>query len=122
MYFGNTLKEIRQYRGYTQKELGILMGFKESTADVRIAQYEAGTRFPKEDGILKLAEILKVQPSVLTTPDIPDNTAMTVKIKVKGMEEHFKLWREKRLEMMSNELPEELYTEWLLNWQKGENI
>jgi len=84
-----------------------------------------------------------VQPSVLTTPDIPDNTAMTqlimaldeypnidldieedgtVKIKVNGMEEHFKLWREKRLEMMSNKLPEELYTEWLLNWQKGENI
>lgn len=31
------------------------MGFKGSTANARIAQYEAGTCFPKEDGILKLS-------------------------------------------------------------------
>lgn len=53
------------------------MGFKDSTADVQIAQYEVGTRFPKEDGILKLAGTLKVKPSVSTTPNIPNNSAIT---------------------------------------------
>ena len=37
---GGKIKKYRELRGWTQKELGIRCGFTESTADVRIAQYE----------------------------------------------------------------------------------
>ncbi|MDD3401846.1 MAG: hypothetical protein PHQ72_00620 [Hespellia sp.] len=36
------------------------MGYKEKNADVRIAQYEAGTRTPKESAVSVMADILKV--------------------------------------------------------------
>lgn len=37
---GQRLKFVRRFRRLTQKELGLLMGYSEKTADVRIAQYE----------------------------------------------------------------------------------
>lgn len=37
---GQRLKFVRRFRRLTQKELGLLMGYCEKTADVRIAQYE----------------------------------------------------------------------------------
>ena len=64
--FGQRLKLIRRSRGLTQKELGILMGYPEKSADVRIAQYEKNARIPKETVILQLAEILKVSPAVFS--------------------------------------------------------
>ena len=54
----------------TQKYLGILVGFPEKTADIRIAQYEAGTRTPKEDLTKALAGALTVSPLALNVPDI----------------------------------------------------
>ena len=52
MAIGDRIKRIRNMRGLTQRELGTAIGFDESTADVRIAQYESGTRKSKEE-ILK---------------------------------------------------------------------
>lgn len=66
MTVGQRMKRIRQYRGMTQKQLGILLGFPENTADVRIAQYESGTRTPKEAVIKKLADLLSVSPTVFS--------------------------------------------------------
>ena len=37
--FGRKLKHLRQKNHLTQKELGIAVGFPDSCADVRIAQY-----------------------------------------------------------------------------------
>lgn len=37
---GQRLKFVRRFRRLTQKELGLLMGYSEKTADVRIVQYE----------------------------------------------------------------------------------
>lgn len=51
--FGRKLKYLRQKNHLTQKELGIAVGFPENCADVRIAQYEADDRTPKED-LMKL--------------------------------------------------------------------
>lgn len=42
MTLGKRIKRIRTYRGMTQRELGIRLGYKESGADIRIAQYEMG--------------------------------------------------------------------------------
>lgn len=53
MAVGDRIKRVRKLRSLTQKELGLAVGFEENTADVRIAQYETGTRTPKEDMLKK---------------------------------------------------------------------
>lgn len=63
---GQRLKFIRVYRGKTQKELGMLLGYPEKQADIRIAQYENNSRTPKADTIVKLAEALNVSPVVFS--------------------------------------------------------
>ena len=55
MTLGKRIKRIRTYRGMTQRELGIRLGYKESGADIRIAQYE-------------MAEILSVSPIQFIRP------------------------------------------------------
>ena len=40
MAVGDRIKRARNFRGMTQKELGIAIGFEEKSADIRIAQYE----------------------------------------------------------------------------------
>jgi transcriptional regulator with XRE-family HTH domain len=57
-------------RGITQKSLGIAIGFDDKTADVRMAQYESGTRTPKEKLVTNLANVLDVSPDALTVPSI----------------------------------------------------
>lgn len=57
---GKRIKKIREYRGLTQKELGLLCGFSESTADVRIAQYESNKNIPREKIIEVIANALKI--------------------------------------------------------------
>ncbi|MBQ3880076.1 MAG: helix-turn-helix transcriptional regulator, partial [Oscillospiraceae bacterium] len=64
------IRFIRNLRGMTQKYLGTLVGFPEKTADIRMAQYEAGTRTPKEDLTKALAGALGVSPLALDIPDI----------------------------------------------------
>ena len=54
----------------TQKYLGIQVGFPERSADVRLAQYESGTRTPKSETVTLLAKKLDVSPNALTVPDI----------------------------------------------------
>ena len=47
MTVGEKIKKIRTFRGITQKELGLAVGFEEKGADNRIAQYETNYRVPK---------------------------------------------------------------------------
>ena len=70
MAIGERIRFIRNLRGMTQKYLGTLVGFPEKTADIRMAQYEAGTRTPKEDLTKALAGALDVSPLALNVPDI----------------------------------------------------
>ncbi len=70
MAIGERIRFIRNLRGMTQKYLGTLVGFPEKTADIRMAQYEAGTRTPKEDLTKALAAALDVSPLALNVPDI----------------------------------------------------
>jgi len=72
MAIGERIRFIRNLRGMTQKYLGTLAGFPEKTADIRMAQYEAGTRTPKEDLTKALAGALDVSPLALNVPDIDD--------------------------------------------------
>lgn len=69
----NTAERIRFFRNLralTQKGLGIAVGFPEKNADVRIAQYESGSRCPKEELTEKLAKTLEVSPAALDVPNI----------------------------------------------------
>ncbi len=64
------IRFFRKMRGMTQKYLGMLMGFPERSADVRMAQYETGSRTPKADLTRALANAFDVSPNALTIPDI----------------------------------------------------
>ena len=49
MAIGERIHFFRLLRGMTQKYLGMAVGFPEKSADVRLAQYETGTRTPKSE-------------------------------------------------------------------------
>ena len=49
MATGERIRFFRTLRGMTQKYLGLLLGFPESSADVRLAQYESEDRTPKAE-------------------------------------------------------------------------
>lgn len=70
MAIGKRIHFFRTLRGMTQKYLGMQVGFPEKSADVRLAQYETGTRTPKADMTAALANILDVSPLALSVPDI----------------------------------------------------
>ena len=61
---------FRNLRGMTQKYLGLQLGFPDKSADVRMAQYETGSRTPKADITTALAQVLDVAPEALNVPDI----------------------------------------------------
>ena len=60
MAIGERIRFFRNLRGMTQKYLGTKAGLGEKTADIRMAQYEAGTRTPKEDLTNAVAGILEL--------------------------------------------------------------
>ena len=70
MAIGERIRFIRNLRGMTQKYLGIEIGFPEKTADIRMAQYESGTRSPKADVTNEIAKALGVSPMALDVPNI----------------------------------------------------
>ena len=70
MAIGERIHFFRTMRGMTQKYLGMLLGFPEKSADVRLAQYETGARTPKADLTASLANALGVSPLALSVPDI----------------------------------------------------
>ena len=58
------------FRKLTQKELGRRLGYGENSADVRIAQYESGQRTPKQETLIRIAEILEVDVRNFLSPGI----------------------------------------------------
>ena len=70
MAIGERIHFFRLLRGMTQKYLGTAVGFPERSADVRLAQYETGSRKPKADLTAALAQALDVVPQALDIPDI----------------------------------------------------
>ena len=70
MSLGSNLKTIRLFRNKTLKELGQILGFSTSSADVRISQYESDKKKPRENVIENLAYKLDVSPQAIDIPDI----------------------------------------------------
>ena len=70
MAIGERIRFFRNKKGVTQKYLGQVVGFPERSADVRMAQYETGSRTPKADLTKTLAGFFEVSTDALTVPDI----------------------------------------------------
>ena len=70
MAIGERIRFFRNLCGMTQKYLRTVVDFPEKTADIRMAQYESGSRTPKADLTNKLAEVFGVSPQALSVPDI----------------------------------------------------
>lgn len=70
MAIGERIRLFRSRKGLLQKQLGMLLGFSEKTAEVRIAQYENDARAPKEDLVKQMAQVLDVRPEAIRVPDI----------------------------------------------------
>lgn len=70
MAIGERIDHFRLLHSFTQKYLGKMLGFNDIQADVRIAQYEKGSRRPKEKYLYTLAKIFEVSPHALAVPDI----------------------------------------------------
>ena len=146
MAIGERIRFIRNLRGMTQKYLGISIGFPQKTADIRMAQYESGTRTPKADVTNELAKVLEVSPQALTVPDIESYIGLMhtlfatedlygLKIdkidgKVclrldKGMGSNyhsmfgmFNAWQKEAAKFRNGEITKEQYDQWRYNYPK----
>ena len=148
MAIGERIRYIRNLRNMTQKWLGMAIGFDEKTADVRMAQYESGTRSPKEKLVNDIANVLEVNPHALNVPNIDtyDGLAHTLFAledlyglqigeidgevclrldKYKGttylsMFDIFHAWNEMATKLKNEDISEEEYNAWRYNYPKSE--
>lgn len=146
MAIGERIHFFRIMRGMTQKYLGMLVGFPERSADVRLAQYETGSRKPKAELTAALAQALDVVPQALDIPDIDsyiglmhtlfaleDIYGLTVsetngevclkvnKDKSKDAAELLKMlsaWKEQADKLSAEEISKEDYDQWRHNYPK----
>ena len=68
MAIGERIRFFRNLRGMTQKYLGIQVGFPEKTADIRMAQYESGSRTPNGQFITHIKQDPHFVSSYVTIP------------------------------------------------------
>ena len=146
MAIGERIHFFRIMRGMTQKYLGMLVGFPERSADVRLAQYETGSRKPKAELTAALAQALDVAPQALDIPDIDsqiglmhtlfaleDIYGLTIsetdgevclkisKDKGKAAEELLQMltaWQEQAAKLITEEISREEYDQWRYNYPK----
>ena len=146
MAIGERIRFFRNLCGMTQKYLGQVVGFPEKTADIRMAQYESGSRTPKADLTNKLAEVFDISPQALSDPDIDSynglmHTLFTLEdlngfridkldaelcIRLdKGMGTNylkmfdmFSAWQEQAKKFKNGEITKEEYDNWRYNYPK----
>ena len=76
MAVGKRIRYFRQKNNLTQKQLGELLGYSKSTAEVRANQYENEIRLPKMNTLKKLGEIFDVDAAVFQIPDIESRVGL----------------------------------------------
>ena len=146
MAIGERIRFFRNLRGMTQKYLGQVVGFPEKTADIRMAQYESGSRTPKAELTENLAGALGVSPLALSVPDIDsylglmhtlftleDRYGLTVETGENGvslrvdprkgkdaaeLSEMLTAWVQQTEKLRSGEINREDYDKWRYNYPK----
>ena len=139
MAIGERIHFFRIMHGMTQKYLGMLVGFPERSADVRLAQYETGSRKPKADLTAALAQALDI-PDIdsyiglmhtlfalediygLTISETDGEVCLKVnKDKNKDAAELLKMlcaWKEQADKLSAEEISREDYDQWRYNYPK----
>ena len=146
MAIGERIRFFRNLRGMTQKYLGPRVGFPGKTADIRMAQYESGSRSPKAELTENLAGVLGVSPLALSVPDIDsylglmhtlftleDRYGLTVETGENGvslrvdpqkgkdaaeLSEMLTAWAEQAERLRNGEINREDYDKWRYNYPK----
>ena len=146
MAIGERIRFFRNMKGITQKYLGQMVGFPEGSADVRMAQYETGSRTPKADLTKALAGFFDISTSALTVPDIDTDIGLMHTLfaledirgltigeidgeiclrldKSKGktylaMYEMLSAWAEQARKLEAGEITKEDYDRWRYNYPK----
>lgn len=145
MAIGERIRFFRNLRGMTQKRLGMSIGFDEKTADVRMAQYESGTRTPKEKLVNELSNALDVSPKALDVPEIDsyiglmhtlfaledlyglkinkidENVCLTldnVKSSYSSMFDMLNDWQKEADKLKRGEIAKEVYDKWRYNYPR----
>ena len=146
MAIGERIRFFRNKKGVTQKYLGQVVGFPERSADVRMAQYETGSRTPKADLTRALAGFFEVSTDALTVPDIDSDIGLMHTLfaledirgltigeidgeiclkldKSKGktyvdMLEMLSAWAEQAKKLEAGEITKEDYDRWRYNYPK----
>ena len=144
MAIGERIRFFRNLRGMTQRYLGMLLGFPERSSDVRVAQYESGTRTPKQNVIEELAYHLQVAPEALNVPDIDHNLGLmhtlfaledlkgltidkidgevVLKVDKSDLNRYISMhslldpWQEQAAKLRSGEITKEEYDKWRYNY------
>ena len=70
MAIAERIRFFRTKCGMTLKYFGMALGFPEKSSDIRIVQYENGSREPKAELTANMAKVLGVSPRALKVPDI----------------------------------------------------
>jgi transcriptional regulator with XRE-family HTH domain len=150
MAIGERIRYIRNLRNMTQKWLGMAIGFDEKTADVRMAQYESGTRSPKEKLTNGIAAALDVSPSALDVPEIDSYVGLAHTLfaledlyglrigeidgevclrldKFKGttylsMFDIFRAWNEQAVKLKNGEITEDEYNQWRYKYPEFDTV
>ena len=145
MAIGERIRRIRNMRGMTLKYLGEAVGFPANNADVRMAQYEKGTRSPKSDLTKQIADVLAVAPEALDVPNIENylgvmhtlfalednyglridklNDEVCIRLDKDNGTEYltmlnmFREWQTKAEQLRSGEITEEEYNNWRYNYK-----
>ena len=147
MAIGERIRFFRNLKGMTQKYLGVKLGFPEKTADIRMAQYESGSRTPKEELTNELAELFGISASALNVPDIESYNGLMhtlfaledlygIKVaEINGevcltldkdtggnyitMFEMFSAWKDQAEKLKNGEISKEEYDNWRYNYPKN---
>lgn len=119
---GARIKMVRKFRGFTQRSLSDALGLG-SAGDIRIAQYESGSRHPKADMVLQLAQTLRIAPNVIDAPvgasveEFMQSIFWAEEFIGSGaVRECFKEWSRMRAKLECGEISREEYFDWKLSW------
>ena len=134
---GKRIRDLRQRRGLTQRELAELSGLSESA----LRSYDLGDRFPKDVHLRSIARALRVRPEVfedhdITTVDqvihvlfnledqfglVPNGDGMpaglTVEMDCADLSKALRDWGRRREQLEAGEITEDEYRDWKDTYQ-----
>ena len=140
---GSRIAFARQFRKMTQDEVSKKLGLEGKSKRVNITRYEKGERNPKEDRIMEIANILKINPKSIEKYDFSNSLDIVyfffwleelypkinvdlelpeqLQNKADALVNNFiKLWKEMKQKRKNREISYEEYIEWKLTFEMRE--